>query len=390
MSATRVTSAYRGTGAPRDSSRRRITNLSWACTRASGGGATFTPAATSSSSSSVGTCSWSNVSTVAPSAALAQRVEVGVGTEHHVGSHLRGGIVGPAGEHAERLAERDTRLMRHPGQLASADHRDDGAAEVLVTASMVSCPRPASPTDGFRRIWAPARLLPYTGIIVSFADATIARLPRPLQPFAERHHELIKFAIVGGTTFIIDSAIFYTLKLTILEPKPVTAKIIAGIVAVIASYILNREWSFRDRGGRERHHEALLFFAFSGVGVVLSMIPLWISSYVLQSAGPAGVAHDGEHRRLHLRLRHRQSDADGVPVLGVPPLGVPRRIGPPPGRRGGGRADGRRHRRGDGRRVRGAAPRTRERDPAAASRVDAASRAGQLGDSSVPSVSKTS
>jgi len=121
---------------------------------------------------------------------------------------------------------------------------------------------------------------------VSFADATIARLPRPIRPFAERHHELIKFAIVGATTFIIDSAIFYTLKLTILEPKPVTAKVIAGIVAVIASYVLNREWSFRNRGGRERHHEALLFFAVSGVGVLLSMAPLWFSSYVLDLRVP--------------------------------------------------------------------------------------------------------
>lgn len=111
-------------------------------------------------------------------------------------------------------------------------------------------------------------------------------MPRPIRPFAERHHELIKFAIVGATTFVIDSSIFYTLKLTVLEPKPVTAKIIAGIVAVIASYILNREWSFRDRGGRERHHEALLFFGFSGVGVLLSMAPLWVSSYVLQFRVP--------------------------------------------------------------------------------------------------------
>jgi len=121
---------------------------------------------------------------------------------------------------------------------------------------------------------------------MSFADATIARLPRSVRPFAERHHELIKFAIVGATTFVIDSAIFFTLKLTILEPKPVTAKIIAGIVAVIASYILNREWSFRDRGGRERHHEALLFFGVSAVGVFLSMIPLWISSYMLMLRVP--------------------------------------------------------------------------------------------------------
>ena len=106
-------------------------------------------------------------------------------------------------------------------------------------------------------------------------------MPRPIRPFADRHHELIKFAIVGATTFVIDSVIFYTLKLTILEPKPVTAKVISGIVAVIASYILNREWSFRDRGGRERSHEALLFFGVSGVGVLMSMAPLWVSSYVL-------------------------------------------------------------------------------------------------------------
>ena len=122
--------------------------------------------------------------------------------------------------------------------------------------------------------------------VVPFTDATIARLPRPIRPYFERHHELIKFAIVGATTFIIDSAVFYTLKLTVLEPKPVTAKIIAGIVAVIASYILNREWSFQNRGGRERHHEALMFFAFSGVGVLLSMAPLWFSSYVLHLRVP--------------------------------------------------------------------------------------------------------
>jgi putative flippase GtrA len=121
---------------------------------------------------------------------------------------------------------------------------------------------------------------------VSFADATIARLPMVVQPLVQRHHELIKFAIVGGTTFIIDSSIFYTLKLTILEPKPVTAKVIAGVIAVIASYVLNREWSFRDRGGRERHHEALLFFAFSGVGVLLSMAPLWFAHYVMQLRVP--------------------------------------------------------------------------------------------------------
>jgi len=121
---------------------------------------------------------------------------------------------------------------------------------------------------------------------VSLVDEVVNRVPQPFRDIALRHHELIKFAIVGGTTFVIDSVIFYTLKLTVLEEKPVTAKIISGVIAVIASYILNREWSFKHRGGREAHHEALLFFLVSGVGVVLSFIPLYISSYVFDLRQP--------------------------------------------------------------------------------------------------------
>ena len=97
-----------------------------------------------------------------------------------------------------------------------------------------------------------------------------------------RHSELIKFAIVGGTCMVFDLAIFYGLSLTILEEKPVVAKIISGVLATILSYILNREWSFRNRGGRERHHEALLFFAISGVGVLLAAAPLWIANNIFE------------------------------------------------------------------------------------------------------------
>lgn len=121
---------------------------------------------------------------------------------------------------------------------------------------------------------------------VSVVDDALSRVPIPLRELILRHRELVKFAIVGGTTFVIDSGIFYTLKLTILSEKPVTAKIIAGVIAVICSYVLNREWSFRNRGGRERAHEAFLFFFISGIGVVLSFIPLWISSYIFNLRVP--------------------------------------------------------------------------------------------------------
>lgn len=113
-----------------------------------------------------------------------------------------------------------------------------------------------------------------------FIDELVAKLPGPVRSLVMRHQELIKFGLVGGTTFVFDLAIFYLLSFTILEAKPVVARVISGTLATILSYILNREWAFKNRGGRERHHEALLFFAISGVGVVLSAAPLWLANNV--------------------------------------------------------------------------------------------------------------
>ena len=118
-------------------------------------------------------------------------------------------------------------------------------------------------------------------------DAVLIRIPQPYRDVAVRHREFVKFALVGGTTYIVDIVLFTLLKTTVLEPKPVTAKIIAVLVATIVSYVLNREWSFRTRGGRERHHEATLFFLVCGIGLVINATPLWISRYVLDLQVPA-------------------------------------------------------------------------------------------------------
>ncbi|MFC4602538.1 GtrA family protein [Rhodococcus kronopolitis] len=115
---------------------------------------------------------------------------------------------------------------------------------------------------------------------MSFVDRVVSNLPQPIRELVLRHHELIKFAIVGGTTMVFDLAIFYSLIFTVLEDKPTVAKIISGVMATILSYILNREWAFKHRGGRERHHEALLFFAISGIGVLLAATPMWIANNV--------------------------------------------------------------------------------------------------------------
>ncbi len=115
---------------------------------------------------------------------------------------------------------------------------------------------------------------------MSFSDALVDRLPGPLQRLARRHHELIKFAVVGATAMLVDLGVYYSLAFSVLEEKPTVAKIIGGIVATIYSYVANREWAFKHRGGREMHHEAALFFIISGIGVVIQALPIYIANNV--------------------------------------------------------------------------------------------------------------
>ncbi|MBF6212908.1 GtrA family protein [Nocardia puris] len=96
-----------------------------------------------------------------------------------------------------------------------------------------------------------------------------------------RRRELVRFAFVGAAAFTVDTVIFVALKTTVLEARPVTAKAIAVLCAITLSYLLNKQWSFRARGGRRTHHEAALFFLVSFLGIAVNTAPLWVSRYVL-------------------------------------------------------------------------------------------------------------
>ncbi|NKQ59340.1 GtrA family protein [Amycolatopsis sp. K13G38] len=101
-----------------------------------------------------------------------------------------------------------------------------------------------------------------------------------------KHRELLKFGVVGTVCFVLTNVVNYTLKLTVLHENPVTALILAVLVATVVSYVLSREWSFRTRGGRERQHEAALFFVISGISVGLNSLPLAVSRYLLELRTP--------------------------------------------------------------------------------------------------------
>ncbi|GAB2758342.1 GtrA family protein [Salinifilum aidingensis] len=121
---------------------------------------------------------------------------------------------------------------------------------------------------------------------MSTVELALGRLPRRVRDLAIRHREFLKFGTVGAATFVLDTALFYLLKLTVLAAQPVTAKVLAVTVATLASYVLNREWSFRTRGGRRTPHEALLYFVVSGLAVGMYSAPLWISRHLLHLHTP--------------------------------------------------------------------------------------------------------
>ncbi|MDQ6659133.1 MAG: GtrA family protein [Actinomycetota bacterium] len=95
-----------------------------------------------------------------------------------------------------------------------------------------------------------------------------------------KYREMAKFLIVGGGVWIVDTGLFTLMSHTVLREKVIVAKTISILVSTVLSYILNREWSFRTRGGRERPHEALLFFLVNGLALGLNLIPLALSRYV--------------------------------------------------------------------------------------------------------------
>ncbi|HKS45430.1 MAG TPA: GtrA family protein [Amycolatopsis sp.] len=111
-------------------------------------------------------------------------------------------------------------------------------------------------------------------------------LPRPLRSLLIKHRELLKFATVGGICFAVTNVVTYGLRLTVLTRQPITALAIGVLVATVVSYVLNREWSFRTRGGRERHHEAALFFVISGIAAGLNEVPLAVAHYLLNLRTP--------------------------------------------------------------------------------------------------------
>jgi len=97
---------------------------------------------------------------------------------------------------------------------------------------------------------------------------------------------VLRFLVVGGIGFVITMVINYGLKLFVIPQHPVTALAVGTIVATVVSYVLNKKWSFDDRGDRHTAYEMLLFVIVSVIGIGLNSAPLYLSRYGLDLEVP--------------------------------------------------------------------------------------------------------
>lgn len=98
--------------------------------------------------------------------------------------------------------------------------------------------------------------------------------------------QLVKFALVGGVGFVVDVALFTTLRVTVLAPErlhegPLIAKVISTLAAIAANWLGNRYWTFGPHRSTRSGAEALEFLAVSLLGLLVAVGCLWVSHYLL-------------------------------------------------------------------------------------------------------------
>jgi putative flippase GtrA len=97
----------------------------------------------------------------------------------------------------------------------------------------------------------------------------------------ERYHalatELFRFGAVG----CVNTAADFILVNALLFIGPLKAKIVAVVVATTISYLLNRQWTYKDRDSGSMRREYVLFFALNGVGLLIQEAGLAVAKYGL-------------------------------------------------------------------------------------------------------------
>ena len=103
--------------------------------------------------------------------------------------------------------------------------------------------------------------------------------PAPARPVTRVVLEVVKFGIVGGSGVLVNFLVF-NLLLHGLRWQAMTATVLASSIAMATNYLGFRYYAYRDRASRTRR-QIVLFFVFSGLGVVMESGLFWVGYHGL-------------------------------------------------------------------------------------------------------------
>lgn len=84
--------------------------------------------------------------------------------------------------------------------------------------------------------------------------------------------QLVRFAIVGGTGFVLNLGV-YALCVHALSVPYQAAAVLAWLVAVLNNFVLNRHWTF-DASAGQIHFQAIRFFVVSLLAFAFGLVLL--------------------------------------------------------------------------------------------------------------------
>lgn len=95
-----------------------------------------------------------------------------------------------------------------------------------------------------------------------------------------------RFGLVGLLAFVVDVGLFNIARHAI-DLGPLTSKTMSVTAATTVAFIGNKSWTFVERQSRHRARtEYVLFFLFNGIGLAISLLCLYISTYLLGLTSP--------------------------------------------------------------------------------------------------------
>ncbi|MFI6489284.1 GtrA family protein [Streptomyces sp. NPDC050564] len=98
--------------------------------------------------------------------------------------------------------------------------------------------------------------------------------------------EVAKFGVVGGSGVAVNLLVF-NLLLHGLKWAPMAATVIASCIAMGTNYLGFRFFAYRDRDSRTKR-QIVLFFAFSGLGVLMESGLFYVGYHGLGMSSPLG------------------------------------------------------------------------------------------------------